>query len=63
MTVLVGGLRALGANAGGAAHGVLTERAGALTNDFFANLLVPGHAVEGVAVRRGRLRDPRRRQR
>ncbi|RYB89334.1 catalase/peroxidase HPI [Nocardioides glacieisoli] len=42
MTVLVGGLRSLGANAGGAAHGVLTERAGTLTNDFFANLLSPG---------------------
>ena len=42
MTVLVGGLRALGANVGGAAHGVLTDRAGALTNDFFVNLLAPG---------------------
>ena len=42
MTVLVGGLRALGANAGGASHGVLTDRAGALTNDFFVNLLAPG---------------------
>jgi catalase-peroxidase len=42
MTVLVGGLRSLGANAGGAAHGVLTDRPGVLTNDFFANLLSPG---------------------
>ncbi len=42
MAVLVGGLRALGANAGGASHGVLTDRAGALTNDFFVNLLAPG---------------------
>ena len=42
MTVLLGGLRALGANAGGTAHGVLTDRPGALTNDFFANLLSPG---------------------
>ncbi|GAB3242090.1 catalase/peroxidase HPI [Nocardioides dilutus] len=42
MTVLVGGLRALGANAGGAQHGVLTDRPGALTNDFFTNLLSPG---------------------
>jgi len=42
MTVLVGGLRALGANVGGAAHGVLTDRPGALTNDFFVNLLAPG---------------------
>jgi catalase-peroxidase len=42
MTVLVGGLRALGANSGGAQHGVLTERVGTLTNDFFVNLLAPG---------------------
>ncbi len=42
MTVLVGGLRALGANAGGARHGVLTDRVGTLTNDFFVNLLAPG---------------------
>ncbi len=39
MTVLVGGLRALGANAGGSVHGVLTQRPGVLTNDFFVNLL------------------------
>ena len=39
MTALVGGLRVLGANAGGSAHGVFTERSGALTNDFFVNLL------------------------
>jgi catalase-peroxidase len=42
MTVLVGGLRVLGNNVGGAAHGVLTDRPGVLTNDFFANLLAPG---------------------
>ncbi|MEU4515008.1 catalase/peroxidase HPI [Nonomuraea wenchangensis] len=42
MTVLVGGLRSLGANHGGAKHGVLTDRPGVLTNDFFANLLSPG---------------------
>ena len=42
MTVLLGGLRALGANAGGTAHGVLTDRPGTLTNDFFAHLLSPG---------------------
>jgi catalase-peroxidase len=42
MTVLVGGLRALGNNFGGAQHGVFTDRPGALTNDFFANLLSPG---------------------
>ena len=39
MTALVGGLRVLGANAGGSKHGVFTKRAGALTNDFFVNLL------------------------
>ncbi|MBS1877270.1 MAG: catalase/peroxidase HPI [Acidobacteria bacterium] len=39
MTVLVGGMRALNANAGGAAQGVFTDRTGALTNDFFVNLL------------------------
>jgi catalase-peroxidase len=42
MTVLVGGLRALGANVGGAQHGVLTDKPGVLTNDFFVNLLSPG---------------------
>ncbi|GAA3439198.1 catalase/peroxidase HPI [Kutzneria kofuensis] len=42
MTVLVGGLRALGANVGGARHGVFTDRPGVLTNDFFTNLLSPG---------------------
>lgn len=42
MTVLVGGLRALGNNVGGTAHGVLTDKPGVLTNDFFANLLSPG---------------------
>ena len=39
MTVLVGGMRALGANAGASAHGVFTARPGTLTNDFFVNLL------------------------
>jgi len=39
MTVLIGGLRALGANFGQTAHGVFTKRAGTLTNDFFVNLL------------------------
>ena len=39
MTVLVGGLRALGANVGGSDVGILTERVGTLTNDFFVNLL------------------------
>jgi catalase-peroxidase len=39
MTVLIGGLRALNANSGGSAHGVLTDRTETLTNDFFVNLL------------------------
>ncbi len=39
MTVLVGGLRTLNANTGGAAHGVFTDRPGQLTNDFFVNLV------------------------
>ncbi|MGQ9919455.1 MAG: catalase/peroxidase HPI [Bryobacteraceae bacterium] len=39
MTVLVGGMRALDANAGGSRHGVFTNRPGTLTNDFFVNLL------------------------
>jgi catalase-peroxidase len=39
MTVLVGGLRVLGANAGQSKHGVFTDRPGTLTNDFFVNLL------------------------
>ncbi|MFF1679691.1 catalase/peroxidase HPI [Streptomyces sp. NPDC058256] len=39
MTVLVGGLRVLGANSGQSKHGVLTDRPGTLTNDFFVNLL------------------------
>src|SRR5690606_2457834 len=42
MTVLVGGMRALGANHGGASHGVLTDRPGQLTNDSFVNLLDMG---------------------
>ncbi|MGF0316381.1 catalase/peroxidase HPI [Nocardia fluminea] len=39
LTVLIGGLRALGANYGGSAHGVFTDRPGVLSNDFFVNLL------------------------
>jgi catalase-peroxidase len=42
MTALVGGLRVLGANHGGAKHGVFTDRVGVLTNDFFVNLLDMG---------------------
>ncbi len=49
MTVLVGGLRVLGANAGGSELGVFTERAGTLTNDFFVNLLDMGTDWQGNA--------------
>ncbi|TNM41188.1 catalase/peroxidase HPI [Nocardioides albidus] len=46
MTVLLGGLRTLGANVGRSAHGVLTERPGVLSTDFFLNLLAPGGVVK-----------------
>jgi len=39
MTVLIGGMRVLGANFGDSKHGVFTDRPGSLTNDFFVNLL------------------------
>jgi len=42
MTVLLGGMRVLGANYGGVTHGVFTERLGTLSNDFFVNLLDMG---------------------
>jgi catalase-peroxidase len=42
MTVLIGGLRVLNTNIGGVKHGILTQRPGALTNDFFVNLLDMG---------------------
>jgi len=48
MTVLLGGLRALGANAGDSKHGVLTDRVGVLSTDFFANLLAPGTEVKAA---------------
>jgi catalase-peroxidase len=51
MTVLVGGMRTLNANAGGASHGVFTAEPGTLSNDFFVNLLdmsTTWSAVEGV---------------
>jgi catalase-peroxidase len=48
MTVLVGGLRVLGANTAGSTHGVFTDRVGRLTNDFFVNLLDMGTAWKQV---------------
>lgn len=60
MTVLVGGMRALNANAGGSGFGVFTERPGTLSNDFFVNLLdmstkwSKSSAAEGVYEGRDR---------
>ncbi len=60
MTVLVGGLRVLGANVGKSAHGVFTKRPETLTNDFFANLLdmdtqwQPSNGSEGMYEGRDR---------
>ena len=60
MTALVGGLRVLGANAGESTHGVFTKTPGALTNDFFVNLLDmgtewrPAAGAEGVYEGRDR---------
>ena len=60
MTVLIGGMRVLGANVGGSQHGVLTERPETLTNDFFVNLLDMGTewkpASESEGVYEGRER-------
>ena len=58
MTALVGGLRVLGANAGGSKHGVFTKRPGTLTNDFFVNLLDMRHEV-AAGRRRVHLRGSR----
>jgi catalase-peroxidase len=49
MTVLVGGMRVLDTNFGGQKHGVFTERPGALTNDFFVNLLDMGTEWKAVS--------------
>jgi catalase-peroxidase len=50
MTALIGGLRVLGANWGGSKHGVFTNRPGALTTDFFVNLLDMGVAWQPSAA-------------
>jgi catalase-peroxidase len=64
-TALIGGLRALGANVEGSAHGVFTDRPGTLTNDFFVNLLDmgtewtatdTGHVYEGRDRRTGEVK-------
>ena len=49
MTVLIGGMRVLGANAGASRHGVLTGRTESLTNDFFVNLVDPGTAWQPLS--------------
>jgi catalase-peroxidase len=61
MTVMIGGLRVLGANAGNSKHGVFTNKPGTLTNDFFVNLLdmstqwqPPAHSNGSGAVYEGR---------
>jgi catalase-peroxidase len=53
MTVLIGGLRALGATMGGSTHGVLTATPGVLSNDFFVNLLDMGTEWVPAASRPG----------
>ncbi|QBQ99167.1 catalase/peroxidase HPI [Paraburkholderia pallida] len=53
MTVLTGGLRVLGVHAGEDAHGVLTDRPGALTNDFFRNLLDMSTAWKPISAEHG----------
>ncbi len=50
MTALVGGMRALGANAGTSPHGVFTKTPGTLTNDFFVNLLDMGNAWKATSA-------------
>jgi catalase-peroxidase len=57
MTVLVGGMRALNANEGGSANGVLTNRAGTLTNDFFVNLLDMSTKWENRPRRKASMKD------
>jgi catalase-peroxidase len=61
MTVLVGGLRVLGANVGASRHGVFTKKPGALSNDFFVNLLDMGTEWKAVSEAgeqfEGRARD------
>ncbi|HWM04459.1 MAG TPA: catalase/peroxidase HPI [Actinophytocola sp.] len=57
MTVLVGGLRVLGANTGGSSRGVLTSTPGSLTNDFFVNLLDMGTAWKATSTRKGMIAE------
>ena len=62
MTVLVGGMRVLGTNHGGTKHGVLTDREGVLTNDFFVNLTDMGYTWRPVDNNLYEIRDRRTNQ-
>jgi catalase-peroxidase len=57
MTVLVGGMRVMGTNHGGTAHGVFTDNVGALTNDFFVNLTDMAYRWQPVGDNAYELRD------
>ena len=57
MTVLVGGMRVLGTNYGGTIHGVLTEREGVLTNDFFVNLTDMSYTWKPISNNLYEIRD------
>lgn len=57
MTALVGGMRVLGTNHGGTRHGVLTNRAGVLTNDFFVNLTDMANTWNPIANNLYEIRD------
>jgi catalase-peroxidase len=57
MTVLIGGMRVLDTNYGGAKHGVFTDREGVLTNDFFVNLTDMGYTWEPVGENLYEVRD------
>ncbi|MBA4707788.1 catalase/peroxidase HPI [Aquitalea aquatica] len=57
MTALIGGLRVLGTNHGGSAHGVFTDRVGQLTNDFFVNLTDMANTWKPTAHNLYELRD------
>jgi len=57
MTVLVGGMRAMGTNHGGTKHGVFTDREGALTNDFFVNLCDMGNTWKPTGSNTYEVRD------
>ena len=59
MTVLIGGMRVLGANHGGSSHGVFTDRVGQLTNDFFVNLTDMANSWQPAGENLYEIRDRR----